>query len=35
MGKRNKVTTRDIAEYTGVSQSTAYDLKQQTTCFFF
>ena len=22
MGKRNKVTTRDIAEYTGVSQST-------------
>ena len=21
MGKRNKVTTRDIAEYTGVSQS--------------
>ena len=22
MGKRNKVTTRDIAEYTGLSQST-------------
>jgi len=22
MGKRNRVTTRDIAEYTGVSQST-------------
>ena len=22
MGKRNKVTTRDIAEYAGVSQST-------------
>ena len=32
MGKRNKVTTRDIAEYTGVC---LYDLKQQTTCVFF
>ena len=35
MGKRNKVTTRDIAEYTGVTVYCLYDLKQQTTCFFF
>ena len=31
MGKRNKVTTRDIAEYTGVSQSTV----SMITCVFF
>ena len=36
MGKRNKVTTRDIAEYTGVSQSTvSMILMQQTTMFLF
>ena len=29
MGKRNKVTTRDIAEYTGVSQSSVDVYKRQ------